>query len=121
VAAVVGISISNSNFTNCDLKAVGSAALISVSNTQSVSAGGGSSISVESEKGFVQVSLRRLCARVGACKKSFCLWRPCQMMDVDVCQIQVKSTKGSMAIDSVNAVQIQVCVSLRWSLGGIVR
>jgi hypothetical protein len=52
-----GISISNSNFTNCDLKAVGSAALISVSNTQSVSAGGGSSISIESEKGFVQVWL----------------------------------------------------------------
>jgi hypothetical protein len=30
------------------------------------------------------------------------------MTEVDVCQIQVKSTKGSMAIDSVNAVQIQV-------------
>ncbi len=30
------------------------------------------------------------------------------MANVDVCQIEVKSTKGSMAIDSVNAVQVQV-------------
>lgn len=56
ILAPLGVSLNGGSLTNCDFVASGSAALIAISNTVSVSDGGGSLIKVSSETGVVQVS-----------------------------------------------------------------
>ena len=79
-----GISVKNSYFKNCDLVALGSAALISVADSVSVSDGGGSSVQIESSKGYVQLS------------------------NVSVCTVNIKSLEGSMNLDNIKGIQLQV-------------